>query len=79
MAINSVQHRYLCNNNMLDGNLGSLLYGDVSVMKHTVIKAVDSKTDTNPIEPLCEKTGLRGFRRGPTQTGLCSHRILLET
>ena len=59
---------------MLGGNLGSLLYGDVSVMKHTVIsslnKAVDSKTDTNPIyEPRCEKTGLRGFRPGPTQTG----------
>ena len=25
-------------------------------------------------EPCCEKTGLRGFRPGPTQTGLCSHR-----
>ena len=26
------------------------------------------------IEPRCEKTGLRGFRPGPTQTGLYSHR-----
>ena len=25
-------------------------------------------------EPRCEKTGLRGFRTGPTQTGLCSLR-----
>ena len=25
-----------------------------------------------------EKTGLRGFRPGPTQTGLCSHRRCLE-
>ena len=25
-------------------------------------------------EPRCEKTGLRGFRPGPTKTGLCSHR-----
>ena len=24
-------------------------------------------------EPRCDKTGLRGFRPGPTQTGLCSH------
>ena len=24
-------------------------------------------------EPRSEKTGLRGFRPGPTQTGLCSH------
>ena len=29
-------------------------------------------------EPLCEKTGLRGFRPGPTQTGLYSHRRSLE-
>ena len=29
-------------------------------------------------EPRCEKTGLRGFRSGPTQTGLYSHRIWLE-
>ena len=30
-------------------------------------------------ESRCEKTGLlRGFRPGPTQTGLCSHRRWLE-
>ena len=29
-------------------------------------------------EPRCEKTGLRGFRPGPTQTGLCSHIRWLE-
>ena len=29
-------------------------------------------------EPRCEKTGLRGFRLGPTQTGLYSHRKWLE-
>ena len=29
-------------------------------------------------EPCCEKTGLRGFRPGPTQTGLYSHRKWLE-
>ena len=23
--------------------------------------------------PCCEKTGLRGFRPGPTQTGLCNY------
>ena len=26
------------------------------------------------IEPRCEKTGIRGFRPGPTQNGLHSHR-----
>ena len=30
------------------------------------------------IEPRSEKTGLRGFRPGPTQTGLCSYRGYLE-
>ena len=29
-------------------------------------------------EPHCVKTGLRGFRPGPTQTGLYSHRGWLE-
>ena len=29
-------------------------------------------------EPRCEKNGLRGFRPGPTQTGLCSHGRWLE-
>ena len=32
-------------------------------------------TDMNNLnEPRSEKTGLRGFRPGPTQTGLYSHR-----
>ena len=30
-------------------------------------------------EPRRQKTGLRGFRPGPTQTVLYSHRIWLET
>ena len=29
-------------------------------------------------EPRCEKTGLRGFRPGPTQTGLYNNRRWLE-
>ena len=29
-------------------------------------------------EPRCEKTGLRGFRPGPTQSGLYDHRRWLE-
>ena len=32
-----------------------------------------------PYEPRRQKTGLRGFRPGPTQTGLYSHRRWLET
>ena len=30
------------------------------------------------VEPRCEKTGLRGLRPGPTQTGLYSYRRWLE-
>ena len=30
------------------------------------------------VEPHCEKTGLRDFRPGLTQTRLCSHRRWLE-
>ena len=29
-------------------------------------------------EPRCEKTGLRGFRPGPTQIGLYNYRICCE-
>ena len=32
----------------------------------------------NIYEPRCEKTGLRGFRPGPTQTGLYIYRRWLE-
>ena len=33
----------------------------------------------NVFEPRSEKTGRRGFRPGPTQTEMCSHRRWLET
>ena len=45
----------------------ALLYAD---KQHTISRL---RTD-----PRCEKTGLRGFRPGPTQTGLYSHRRWLE-
>ena len=37
-----------------------------------------SSSEPAEIEPRCEKTGLRGFRPGPTQTGLYSQRRWLE-
>ena len=39
---------------------------------------LDNYLKTMVNEPRCEKTGLRGFRPGPTQTGLCSYRRWLE-
>ena len=56
-------------------------YGDVHVMfliSGTKNNTFDVYTVSNSFEPRCEKTGLRGFRPGPTQTGLCSHRRWLE-
>ena len=38
----------------------------------------DQKEHEGTYEPRSEKTGLRGFRPGPTQTGLYSHRRWLE-
>ena len=40
-----------------------------------LLQVVSSKQPL--IKPRCEKTGFRGFRPGPTLTGLCIHRKLL--
>ena len=39
----------------------------------------DPKAAKGLYEPRCEKSGLRGFRPGPTQTGLYSYTRWLET
>ena len=38
----------------------------------------ESKILNYSFEPRCEKTGVRGYRPGPTQTGLYSHTRWLE-
>ena len=43
----------------------------------TVLRYTGAQVDQT-YEPRCEKTGLRGFRPGPTQTRLYSHRRWLE-
>ena len=49
---------------------------------HCVLNALQclpgERTRMWQYEPRCEKTGLRGVRPGPTQTGLYSHRRWLE-
>ena len=47
---------------------------------HSVRSTGDAMVSPGNIqnEPLCEKTSLRGFQPGPTQTRLCSHIIWLE-
>ena len=44
----------------------------------SIIKGIKDLTDSIKYESRTEKTGLRGFRPCPTQTGLCSHRRWLE-
>ena len=48
----------------------TLLFCDVFV---TPRSTKDVTSISKIYEPRCEKTGLRGFRPGPTQTGLYSH------
>ena len=42
------------------------------------VKNPDKEAFLKSHEPHCEKTGLRGFRPGPTQTGLYNQTIWLE-
>ena len=51
---------------------------DIASKKSRRIHDSDNKQDTKQFEPRSEKTGLRGFRPGPIQTGLYSHRRWLE-
>ena len=45
------------------------------VMTKRVMRVEQGQTRNSlPNEPRYEKTGLRGFRPGPTQTGLCNRR-----
>ena len=56
------------------------------VARKPVFQAFQFRSGTNQsaqhsleiFEPRCEKTGLRGFRPGPTQTGLHNHRRCQE-
>ena len=50
-----------------------------NTMQGFTLAAITSAEKHTLIEPRYEKTGLRGFRPGPTQTGLYSHRRWLET
>ena len=57
---------------------------DTSVMSVDILEATEfpsqpmAQVDQRENQPRCEKTGLRGFRPDPTQTGLYSHRRWLE-
>ena len=42
--------------------------------KDTDARKLAERVGAMTFEPRCEKTGLRGFRPGPTQTGLYNHR-----
>ena len=46
---------------------------EIGIMSSTFC-CVEPSSWSCALEPRCKKTGLRGFRPGPTQTGLYSHR-----
>ena len=45
-----------------------------TLLKYNEAKVVVQQGNTSLFEPRSEKTGLRGFRPCPTQTGLYGHR-----
>ena len=47
-------------------------------MKKKLNNDLNEEGTEQKYEPRCEKTGLREFRLGPTQTGLYSHKRWLE-
>ena len=51
-----------------------LAYMGIRVEKHAENKIAVIFGHPMLYEPCCEKTGLRGYRLGPTQTGLYNHR-----
>ena len=55
-------------------------YSDIISLLTISLRGVSNKHCLLPffIEPRSEKTGLRGFQPGPTQTGLYCHRRWLE-
>ena len=61
---------------MLDLMLFFLM--DLSYFCDRLVLSLSWSETPKTYEPGCEKTGLRGFRPGPTQTGLYSHRRWVE-
>ena len=62
-------------------NLNNLVVIAIMMLKMTMIMIIIFQLGGFTVEknePRCEKTGLRGFRPGPTQTGLYNHRRWLE-
>ena len=65
----------------LGGNLQKENKGRILelILKSELERALVNLTELQKAnEPRCEKTGLRGFRPGPTQTRLCNHTKWLE-
>ena len=66
----------------MEKNVGQELSAREQIEDLCLYKKMDPRGQSVPaqelFEPRCEKTGLRGFRPGPTQTRLYSHTRWLE-
>ena len=82
LAVNH-EDRFSQNEAQIKSDLGIFAVKHSSVNDRAIplIKDAGRKSQFSPlvsIKPRSEKTGLRGFRQGLIQTGLCSHRRWLE-
>ena len=57
-----IRHRVMRSFQIFSSHITPMSDGSLSVFRYRIIT-----------EPRCEKTGLRGFRPGPTQTRLYNH------
>ena len=64
--------------NIMIGLASMLIPVAIGMVIKIKLQKVAKVLPTVIIRPRCEKTSLRGFRPGPTQTGLYNHRRCLE-
>ena len=75
MEVKSLHMEIIVNPKTLDNGTNVI---QLETAVGAAIKSFDNALGKSRYEPLCEKTGLQGFRPGRTQTRLYNHRRWLE-